>query len=523
MQKFLSVFLGLFSGKMRKTYLLLPCILLVLFAFKLPTSDGIRMDTPDIVAGKAKITGRIMIPDNKNTKGESISFGIPNPISGQFFLSDITLDSTGYFSYDFEIETDTAYIYVFTSVNPYKQIRVKTTNGSVNNIEISYDTNLNFEKIEVTPIQNQYDLIQGMEVIYKMIEYMPKRPYPRLFDKSIDEFIHHNNRVWSERVSLFVNTDSLLSPEFKRLLSKDFSLYLYVSYINEYESEMIRNYRNATQDTVNTPDIQKIDRTYFRFLKDFNFNDPQYLHTILLPEFLLELLRNEVLELPQIGETEISDWLENVKPILSDLVGFEEGQFYDILAANAYARQLNEEGKPLSTIQKNNIKHFWEDGEIQKILFRKNDHVIKLNQLNTPAVIHDVQSVAPEKVIDEILSKFKDKVVFIDFWATWCGPCLDAMKIFREAKADFYEKDVVFVYLTNSSSPIKLWEEKIKGIGSNHYYLTDEQWVYLMDEHDFSGIPSYLLYSKKGELSKKFTGYPGNDAVVEMINSELNK
>ncbi|RZL37218.1 MAG: TlpA family protein disulfide reductase, partial [Pedobacter sp.] len=114
-----------------------------------------------------------------------------------------------------------------------------------------------------------------------------------------------------------------------------------------------------------------------------------------------------------------------------------------------------------------------------------------------------------------------NKVVFIDLWATWCSPCLEAMQEFRSTKNEFYDKDVVFVYLTNGSSPLKLWNEKIKGIGSEHYYLKSSQWEFIMNDFGFKAIPSYLLYNKHGLLINKFTAFPGNNKTKEMINSLL--
>jgi hypothetical protein len=77
------------------------------------------------------------------------------------------------------------------------------------------------------------------------------------------------------------------------------------------------------------------------------------------------------------------------------------------------------------------------------------------------------------------------------------------------------------VYLTNKSSPKKLWEEKIIGIGNEHYYLTDAQWNYMMKQFDFKYIPSYLLYNKKGILINKFSAFPGNTTVKDMIDGLL--
>src|SRR5690606_24349933 len=171
------------------------------------------------------------------------------------------------------------------------------------------------------------------------------------------------------------------------------------------------------------------------------------------PEFQDSIIRNEILGLPVIGDKDIATWLAEVKAILSDLVGFDEGPYYDILAANAYGLQLREEARPLSEKQKKNITNYWKDGEIPKILFRKNNKVVEYDTVKSPTVVHDISSISKERVMEEIISKYKNKVVFIDLWATWCGPCLDAMKQFSGIKGGFHDVDIVFVYITNSSSP----------------------------------------------------------------------
>lgn len=315
--------------------------------------------------------------------------------------------------------------------------------------------------------------------------------------------------------------NTLISKELNGVLSKDFNLFLYNAHVFDYEEEMIRNYQTTTKNKSKSPDIQKIDRSYFRFLKDFKLNDPQYLYCFTFLEFQKAILQNETLALPVIGDDDIPSWLAKVKVILADLVGFDDGPYYAILAANAYGRQLNEEVKPLTGKQKENIVNYWKNGEIAKILFRKNQQVVELDKFKSSAVVHDISSVSDQNVIETIVAKYKNKVVFVDLWATWCAPCLEAMQQFRRTKGDFHGKDVAFVYLTNSSSPRKLWEEKIKGIGSEQYYLTDSQWEYVMDRFGFDAIPSYLVYNKEGALIHKFTAFPGSAAVKTMIDDLL--
>jgi hypothetical protein len=146
------------------------------------------------------------------------------------------------------------------------------------------------------------------------------------------------------------------------------------------------NYQNTSTDLGKKADFQKIDRSYFRFLRDFHLNDLQYLHCSTFSQLQSDILQNEKIGLPLIGDTDIPSWLTSVKTILSDLVGFDNGQYYDILAANAYARQLNEEVKPLTEKQKKNIATYWKKGEIAKILLRKNQEVVGLAKLQIQAI-----------------------------------------------------------------------------------------------------------------------------------------
>ncbi|MGN0004326.1 MAG: TlpA family protein disulfide reductase [Sphingobacterium composti] len=480
----------------------------------------------NIVAGTSKITGKITSPDGQNIDSIMLTITLTYPITGENVSYEVRADSLGKFSLDFDMETEASLLGLYTSVNPHKVLYLKTLHNDSTYVEITYDSNLDIANVDARPAMNKYDIMQTMEIFNKIIDHRRNGSnwkYPHLYDKSIDEFLGIVNRTFLERVYLFVDNDNFLSKECKQFITKDYRLFLYTAHVFDYESEMKRNYRNARQDTVNLPTIHKRDRSYFRFLKDFNLNDPQYLHTFTFSEFQDSILSNSFLELPIIGDREIPSWLAEVRSILSDLVGFEEGFYYDILAANAYGRQLREEARPLSKKQKQNITSYWNNGEIAKILFRKNVKVIEYDKSKSPTVVHDIASVPKEMVVDELIDKYKNKVVFIDIWATWCGPCLQAMNQFNRIKGDFKDTDIVFVYITNTSSPKNLWEEKIKGIGHEHYYLNEEQWEFLMNNYKLEYIPSYLIYNKEGVLKDKFSSFPGNDIVKEKLEKLINK
>jgi thiol-disulfide isomerase/thioredoxin len=161
-----------------------------------------------------------------------------------------------------------------------------------------------------------------------------------------------------------------------------------------------------------------------------------------------------------------------------------------------------------------------------KILLNKNKEIEKIAGITAHLKINDTPTISKEDkglLVDAIVSKYKEKVVVMDFWATWCGPCLKAMQISRELKQEMLNKEVVFIYLTNTSSPEKLWKDKIQGIGGEHYYLNGEEWesISYSDKYGFDGIPTYLLFDTNGVLRHKMTSYPGNEEMQKMIEKLL--
>ena len=127
--------------------------------------------------------------------------------------------------------------------------------------------------------------------------------------------------------------------------------------------------------------------------------------------------------------------------------------------------------------------------------------------------------VAPENILQVILDKYKGKAVLIDIWATWCGPCRAGHKAMKPMKEEMKGQNVQFVYLTPPSSPLKTWQEMLKDIDGDHYYLTNEQYTYILDKYESDGIPTYAIYNTKGEQTFKNIGFPGNDVIRKELET----
>lgn len=146
---------------------------------------------------------------------------------------------------------------------------------------------------------------------------------------------------------------------------------------------------------------------------------------------------------------------------------------------------------------------------------------IEANKSKSGYNIVDMSGVAPEKVLETIIERYKGKVLFIDFWATWCSPCRSAMVQAEPVKAALSGKDVVFIYIT-SSSPEATWRNMIVDIPGEHIVLTKEQDAYMSKtEYQYNGIPSYAIIGKDGHKKHFQTGFMGAGSMKSMIDKEL--
>ena len=158
--------------------------------------------------------------------------------------------------------------------------------------------------------------------------------------------------------------------------------------------------------------------------------------------------------------------------------------------------------------------------EIHSYVYAKDEQQIAEEFAGNESVFFKkYDDVAPEDILQTILDKYKGKVVLIDLWATWCGPCRAGHKAMAPMKEQMKGQNIQFVYITSPSSPQTTWQEMIKDIDGDHYYLTEEQNHYILNHFESVGIPTYAIYDTKGHQTYKNIGFPGND----VIRKELEK
>ena len=105
------------------------------------------------------------------------------------------------------------------------------------------------------------------------------------------------------------------------------------------------------------------------------------------------------------------------------------------------------------------------------------------------------------------LDRFAGKVVFIDFWASWCPPCRAAAPILEALYDDYRDKaDAIQILGINLDQNREQAEQFIKEKNISYLTLHDAQNT-VARAYGVSGIPSFFLINKQGKIVKKYTGF----------------
>lgn len=101
------------------------------------------------------------------------------------------------------------------------------------------------------------------------------------------------------------------------------------------------------------------------------------------------------------------------------------------------------------------------------------------------------------------LSSFKGKKVFVNLWATWCGPCVSEMPSIQQLYSNTNNENAEFVMISfdNDFETAKAWIKR-KGFTMPVYAVQGD----LPELFNVSGIPTTFIFNEEGMLVFRITG-----------------
>ena len=132
----------------------------------------------------------------------------------------------------------------------------------------------------------------------------------------------------------------------------------------------------------------------------------------------------------------------------------------------------------------------------------------------------------------ELTALHKNKVIYVDIWGTWCGPCREEMKYAAAVRKQFAGKDIVLVYLDmDEDNKEEDWKEmaRMYGLEGQHYRLNNDSIQSLWKEIEQEGgeinrYPTYVLFNKNGKMSKANAARPSDgEKLFEQIDILLKE
>lgn len=219
--------------------------------------------------------------------------------------------------------------------------------------------------------------------------------------------------------------------------------------------------------------------------------------------FFNSLLNATVFDISPIGEGDIRKWQEEVSMKLSPFTGPLSQSVLDILAATSYISQLENGNLPLTERQRTNIEAYFTESGLKDILFRCDEKINK-NKENRSQLFNLAGEGKPFN-LTEILKTYAGKPVVVDFWNTWCAPCISILRMNMDISDSAIRDGIVHIYVCDASSEEKSWEEHAHKVGGIHYRISEDE---MRDSLGVESFPKLLFFDKSHNITKEFNGAP---------------
>ena len=122
------------------------------------------------------------------------------------------------------------------------------------------------------------------------------------------------------------------------------------------------------------------------------------------------------------------------------------------------------------------------------------------------------------------LNDLKGKYVYIDIWATWCGPCKREIPFLKEVENTYHDKNIAFVSISlDQEKDRDKWKQMIvdKELGGLQLFADNNWKSTFVKDYAITGIPRFILIDPEGKVVSADAPRPSDETLIDLFN-ELN-
>lgn len=119
------------------------------------------------------------------------------------------------------------------------------------------------------------------------------------------------------------------------------------------------------------------------------------------------------------------------------------------------------------------------------------------------------------------LSDLKGKYVYVDVWATWCGPCKREIPFLKEVEHNYEGKDIQFVSISiDKKADHEKWKSMVKDkeLGGIQLFADDNWKSQFVRDYQIDGIPRFILIDPQGNIVSADAPRPSSPKLIELFN-----
>ena len=123
---------------------------------------------------------------------------------------------------------------------------------------------------------------------------------------------------------------------------------------------------------------------------------------------------------------------------------------------------------------------------------------------------------------DVSLSDFVGSVVYIDVWATWCGPCRAEMPFLHALEAEYSGKNVTFIGVSvDEEKNRQAWLDMMVDKDMKGVQLFADGWSQITKDYAINGIPRFMLFDTEGNVAALDAYRPSSDDIRPALDALL--